>query len=133
MNIVFLIALPSITNNSLTLQIYRGRGLTLIQMTMRIGRNHTICIEEFMAKTLGCKVDVETYTKVASLGPISSVLRVAIEHYIRHHSQMPINVVNSDVEGNDDANDCQSLIWQLEAVIQRYKKGNNRKPKDTKK
>ena len=58
-----------------------------------------------MVKVIGAKVSNDLYERIASIGPISDIVKQSVNEYLERHSYNDNRVVNSTV--NRECFDCK--------------------------
>ena len=78
-----------------------------------------------MSKVLGAKVPNELYEKIASLGPISTIVKQAVVEYLERRELIQNNEVNqSDLTVNRKENEdgYKDTKWKVDSILNALKK-----------
>ena len=74
-----------------------------------------------MSKTIGAKVTDELYEKIASIGPISDIVKRSVNEYLERHGCNDDSVVNYTVNRNVFENKYQALTRLIDKHLEAKK------------
>ena len=78
-----------------------------------------------MSKVIGAKVSNELYEKIASIGPISDIVKQSVNEYLERHSCNGDNVVNCTVNRDVFENKYQALTRLIDKHLNALNKAES--------